>query len=398
VATIAKALTEARNAAGLNQSDAAGQAAINRVVLSYYENGQRQPSLAHLRRLADVYGVDAAGLLEGRVEPSARNQERLLFRTSAWVQANQAKARVRQVLRIVELYSSLLADLDAASVAWTESRFDHVRGRQTRRYAVAKAHEVRRTFGLGEAMLADVDALADEVALVFRAPLGSLDFAPSGLSWLHPSAGFCVLLNSSVRPTHQRFTLAHELAHVFFHLEEPELAIVSLPRQADEQERFANAFAGELLVPGPALTEVVEELQAWESLDDAGTVVRLAERFEVSYAAMLVRLRQEKLITPAQHIQLQQVSPTAVRDALGLAPESIGAPDDAPLEIPAAVRQLARRAYLEGVAGEGALAEGLGLDRQAVQRLVQPSAASADELAESRWFSEIGEFREGASR
>jgi hypothetical protein len=113
---------------------------------------------------------------------------------------------------------------------------------------------------------------------------------------------------------------------------------------------------------------------------------------------MLVRLRQEKLITPAQHIQLQQVSPTAVRDALGLAPESIGAPDDAPLEIPAAVRQLARRAYLEGVAGEGALAEGLGLDRQAVQRLVQPSAASADELAESRWFSEIGEFREGASR
>jgi transcriptional regulator with XRE-family HTH domain len=398
VTTTGTALTDARKAAGLSQADAARLAGLNRVVLSFYETGQRQPSLTHLRRLAATYGVDASGLLAGKVESDPASPERVLFRSSSWVQAHDTRARINEVLRVVAFYADLLSDLDAVTAVWTASRFDRARGRQTRRYAVAKAHEVRRSFGLGETTVADLDALAGEVALVFRVPLGDLDFAPSGLSWLHPTAGFCIVVNSSVRPTHQRFTLAHELAHVLFHLDQPEIAIVSLARDVDDQERFANAFAGELLVPGPALIELGEELQAWERLDDPGTVVRLADRFDVSYAAMLVRLRQEKLISPGGFNDLQRASPTAVRAGLGLPREPAGAQLGDPIEVPPCIYQLARRSFLEGIAGDGAIAEGLGIDREAVQHLVRPAPATADEQAEASWFGQLGEFRGASNR
>jgi Zn-dependent peptidase ImmA (M78 family)/transcriptional regulator with XRE-family HTH domain len=398
VTSIGTGLQAARAAAGLSQAEAARLAGVNRVALSFYENGQRQPPLRHVVALATAYGVDPGRLFDGVVEPDVAAPEQLLFRSSSVLHAHDVRAQLQRVLRVVEFYTDLLGDLGTSTPVWMASRFTPARGRQTRRYAVAKAREVRRSFGLGETTVADLDALAAEAALVFRAPLGDLDFAPSGLSWLDPTAGFCIIVNSSVRRTHQRFTLAHELAHVLFHLDQPRVAIVSRAREVDDQERFANAFAGELLVPGPALIELSEELQPWERLDDAGTAVRLADRFDVSYAALLVRLRQEKLITPGAYDTLRRASPTAVRDGLGLTPEAPGSGIDDPIEIPPLVYQLARRAFLEGVAGEGAIAEALGIDRERVQRLVRPVDASDEERIEATWFGAVGEFRETPSR
>ncbi len=398
VTGIAQGLHGARAAAGLSQAEAARLAGLNRVALSYYENGQRQPPLRHVVALATAYGVDAGALFDGRVEPAVAAPEQVMFRSSSLLHAQEVRAQLQRVLGIVGFYNDLLTDLGTTTPIWTASRFNPARGRQKRGYAVAKAREVRRSFGLGDTAFADLDALTGDVALVFRAPLGDLDFAPSGLSWLDPVAGFCIVVNASVRRSHQRFTLAHELAHVLFHLDQPRVPIVSLSRELDEQERFANAFAGELLVPGPALTELAEELQPWERLDDPGTAVRLAERFDVSYAALLVRLRQEKLVTPDQYEGLRRASPTAVREGLGLPRELPGAQPDDPIEVPPVVYQLARRAYLEGVAGEGAIAEALGIDRQRVQRLVRAAAPTDDERDEATWFAAVAEFRETPRR
>lgn len=100
----------------------------------------------------------------------------------------------------------------------------------------------------------------------------------------------------------RRFTIAHEIGHFLLHpgLVSPQR---SGPVNAEMQrlEREADAFAAELLMPEHLLRQAVYEMGA-----DAG---RLADRFEVSEAAMRVRLRrlglaerQSDLLPPANDL------------------------------------------------------------------------------------------------
>lgn len=61
------------------------------------------------------------------------------------------------------------------------------------------------------------------------------------------------------------FTLAHELAHACFHSESADV-VVSMPGGDHGRERFADAFAGEFLVPGDELRRVASEFAPFADL------------------------------------------------------------------------------------------------------------------------------------
>jgi Zn-dependent peptidase ImmA (M78 family) len=97
--------------------------------------------------------------------------------------------------------------------------------------------------------LGDPFQVLDEHVLIWRLPLGAdLGEAPSGFFYNHPKAGFCVAVNSQITLGRQVFTLAHELAHAYFHSQDADV-VVSMPGGDHGRERFADAFAGEFLVP-----------------------------------------------------------------------------------------------------------------------------------------------------
>ena len=184
------------------------------------------------------------------------------------------------------------------------------------RDAADAARQLRRYLNLGGGPLGDPFRTADENVLIWRLPLGGdLSCAPSGLFYNHPQAGFSILVNSNMTLGRQVFTFAHELAHAFFHSRGLDV-IVSMPGAEFGRERFADTFAGELLVPGDELRRLVIQHVPWNGPTNPTTVVHLQRHFGVSYATIRVRQLQERHIDRAAFDRLAQVSPSRLAQAL----------------------------------------------------------------------------------
>lgn len=141
-----------------------------------------------------------------------------------------------------------------------------------------------------------VDRIAKELGI--RVQYAPFDGELSGMAFVKdgkPIAG----VNSLHHPNRQRFTLAHEVAHILLdrNLIESEVHVDrgSLRRDTlasagvDPVEIAANAFASELLMPEQLLEAVLGGRPV--DLEDDDLIASLAKRFKVSEAAMRYRLQ-----------------------------------------------------------------------------------------------------------
>lgn len=105
--------------------------------------------------------------------------------------------------------------------------------------------------------------------------------------------GYAIEINATRTPTRQRFTLAHELAHIFF--SEPGDADTQQRRdhQASpgspdaEEELLCDAAAAEMLMPKRAF-----QRRAWDYGPSAQAIQALASEFAVSLSAAARRFAQ----------------------------------------------------------------------------------------------------------
>jgi hypothetical protein len=134
--------------------------------------------------------------------------------------------------------------------------------------ARAGARKVHRDFNI-TAPPVDVDALARQAGfqLVFDVPLGSLSGRLRGTRIEVAPCGY----------QRRRFMVAHELGHHF--LGKPH-------GSGPHVESEVNAFAGELLVPGPWLKA---------ALDATTETAALAQRFKVSELVVEIAAKNHRL-------------------------------------------------------------------------------------------------------
>lgn len=124
---------------------------------------------------------------------------------------------------------------------------------------------------------------------VFRRRLGDSNI--SGLFIVHPTAGKCMLVNSSEDAYRQRFSAAHELAHALF--DAGEMARVSLRSEKGEPlERRANGFASAFLMPSHLL-RLLPSPEKWSDNDAR----RWANEFKVSCDAFGIALRKARILS-----------------------------------------------------------------------------------------------------
>jgi Zn-dependent peptidase ImmA (M78 family) len=153
-----------------------------------------------------------------------------------------------------------------------------------------------------------ISAAPVPVERLVKAEGAMLQYAPlddelSGMAF--EKGGVAVIaVNALHHPNRQRFTIAHELAHVLLHREvisgqvhvdkefrvRPDLVLNRDQLAAsgtDPREMEANAFASELLMPKDWVQREIED--GW-NIDDDEKIASLARKFRVSVAAMQFRL------------------------------------------------------------------------------------------------------------
>jgi Zn-dependent peptidase ImmA (M78 family) len=355
---------------------------INRVLLNYYETGRRPAPLTRAATLARLYGTSVEALLAGE-EPAATEIDvsGMLFRAAPRGLSEQARAGLRLFEQRLADYVELAIDMGAALPGPGRSPLTPARTPSAKEAAWA-ARQLRHQLNLGGGALGDLFRALDEHVLIWRLPLGQdLGEAPSGFFYNHPQAGFCIAVNSQMTLGRQVFTFAHELAHAYFHSQGADV-VVSMPGGDHRRERFADAFAGEFLVPGDELRRVAGELAPFDDLANPVTVVHLQRHFGVSFATLRVRLLQERLITQADYDALAEASPSRLARALGYRVQAadMGSYDLHPLAAqPTRILLLTRAAVERSVITPGDAAEVLGTSTEEIRQLLARPRPEDDE-------------------
>lgn len=310
-------LARAREATGYSQEQAAAALGVNRAMVSYWESGSRVPNDRQLVALARIYRV-TAGQLQSDEELYPRlDLANMMFRSEAGI-PESARPGIQDFISFLDTYAKLASETGtrihglAASPFINRSEFTS--GEDVRR----KAEAVRSHLRLGIGPISDIDWVCEMLGVtVFRAELGSdLKTVPSGVFVKHQDVGFSVLVNLSMTPGRRRFTIAHELAHALFHSDEKHAYVVSLPTQSPH-EKFADAFAGEFLMPAEGIRGFMEENGMGRTIVDPSEVIHLQRYFKVSFPTALLRLRQLRILSSHLFNDYKRIRPVLLARSLG---------------------------------------------------------------------------------
>lgn len=363
-------------------------------MVSYWEAGTRTPNDRQLTALSRLLGAPIASLVGIEHEgPAADVVAQMLLRGADHDVPDGAEPGLREFAEFLDAYAELAAATKFPIRGMSQSPFVSGAGFESGDDARRKAEEVRAYLRIGLGPIGDIDALCELLGVtVYRAGLGSdLANTISGAFYHHPVVGFSLLVNLDMTPGRRRFTVAHELAHALFH-SESESYVVSTAGKPP-RERFADAFAGEFLMPTEGVRRLMEEQGFGPRVEDPVEVVHLQRFFGVSYATALVRLRQAKFLTPAGFHELQAVQPVLLARSLGfeIADEELGPRRDRwRLErFPPRFRRLLRRAVQDDVLSVPTAAAMTRLSIDEIAELVAsgvsasgPVEGDRDELAE----------------
>ncbi|MCQ3805443.1 MAG: ImmA/IrrE family metallo-endopeptidase [bacterium] len=257
------------------------------------------------------------------------------------------------------------------------------------RDATRLAQGVRDALGWGGGPIADhLLALAAPHAMVFRLPLGE---PHSGFFFNHRSIGFCAVVNSQLNLGRHLFALAAQLCHAFCHSHLRDVWF-SVPR--GPEQRLADRFAAQLLVPDSALAKAVGALGGGVRPSHPVAALHLQRTFGVSYALVAVRLRQSGLISEDEYHRMGQASPTRLAPGLGYSPNALdrgrGANPPSLATAPRPMLQLVCAALSKGVLTKTQAARVLALSPQSVAELMEFPAVEEPEEAVWAEMDQLG--------
>lgn len=213
------------------------------------------------------------------------------------------------------------------------------------REAQKQAKSLRGEWDLGHDPVDIMRVLEDHGYDLVRWPMES---DVSGCLARVPEIGPVIFINTRDRTLgHQRFTAAHELYHLRFGDDETvQWEDLRNEESQSGEERRADAFAAQFLLPGPGLSSALEDLGKTGKNLEADDVIEVQMRYGVSYEFLVYRLNNLGLLTAHKKDQLlQDVRP--VRRALELGYEASDIYGDEGPFFPKRFRSLAIRALEE---------------------------------------------------
>jgi Zn-dependent peptidase ImmA (M78 family)/DNA-binding XRE family transcriptional regulator len=350
---IGRRLGLSRSSAGLSLrelSDRIGNL-VSAQAIGKYERNEMMPGSKVLIALAQALGVSVSYLIsEGVI-----NLEGVEFRKNGVTSKKEEAFIEAAVLSAVERYLEVENFVGAASLEWNQPQGFPFPVREMADAETAALH-LRCLWNLGSDPIPNLVEFLEEkgikvLALSFRENISGM------MCKVHRREGSdvpVIILNKDDRGERQRFTLAHELAHLLLDVSE-----------GIDEEKASHRFAGAFLIPADILRTEVGKHRHNISL---GELFQLKAIYEVSVQAITYRCKDLGIIDNALYKRLFQVfTEQGWRNP----------PYEEPLPVeqvqPARFKRLCFRALAENVISEAKSAELLGISvRQLNREMDQP--------------------------
>ena len=350
-------LKRAREALGLSLRDleAAIQGQVSAQAIGKYERDEMMPGSTVLIALAKALEVSPEYLLSDReVELSGVD-----FRKAAHAGAKEERAVEAMVLDQVERYlelEELLPDIEQAWKGPADARFLI----KCIEDAEQAAEELRKLWSLGIDPIPIMAELLEDKGIKVIALKLPENVSGSKAYVRRPKQQDVpvIVVNDRHNGERQRFTLAHELAHLV-------LRFTGLSES--DQEKAADRFAGAFLM---AKEMVLRLLGKHRTSISVGELAELKKIFKVSIASLVVRCSQLGVLTKAAYGRLWG----QIR-ALGWNGPSSSEQHSLPPEVPQRMERLSLRAVAEGAISEARAAELLGITVRDLERRLMGQGA-----------------------
>ena len=332
-------LREFRQRAGLTQSELAQRLDLDTSLVSRWEKGEREPASAQFLEIARALGVSLDYLVNAKPRPQFE------FRARSGATASSEETRTlsdadQQIHYLLSAYE-LAGELPPAFTIKLD--FNPNQTKET-------AHWLRDLLRLNQHVseLELKQALTEQHIFVFE---WNMPMTISGLSYR--GALSAIFINKDQPAERRLFTLGHELAHQLFHLgrDNVETTVSTFTSNRDPQEKEANAFAAELLMPTDAMNLLIQSYGP--QLKETLVLDSVARIFNVSRDAMFYRLCNFGVLSWADKKRYFTSAPVANADKELQSIRVI----DIDKQVPPEFLQLAMRLYAQEKISAGKLRE-----------------------------------------
>lgn len=246
--------------------------------------GQRKLTAGELAALADALGIPI-GFFTGDAGTATRPLA-LAARLGASSLSSQLRPQLDRVRALLEL-RALLDRLVSASPATARVRVERPQHPDPIRAGHELAAAVRASLGLGDTPVGDMAALVTQNFGVDIA-IEPLDENVVGMLVTDPDVEdeplAVMLVNSDGVLGRQRFTIAHELAHLLFRDQELVVADVEHSKSSPTEKR-AHAFASAFLAPEGGVQAIVDGLAPRPPARDTAARIKWIAQLVTTIAA-----------------------------------------------------------------------------------------------------------------
>ena len=278
-------LRELREHAGLSQAELARRIEVDTSLLSRWEKGIRAPSLNQQLTIARTLGITLDYLL------NAQFSVHFQFRAKKTLPSSQ-KTAIERALLDAEMQIHYLDSVYRQAKCLPRPfalRMDFMQ-----QQLPAIAEQTRQYLKLNQRVTLDElkQALTEFNVHIFEWAL------PLELSGFSCRNAYTVIFINRLHSRERRlFSLVHELAHVLFHLghDDTQTVVSVIASNREPEEKDANAFAAELLMPGESIDAMIDTLG--EKIKWHETIDNLAHYFNVSRDAIFYRLAEKGIFS-----------------------------------------------------------------------------------------------------
>lgn len=274
-------LRAAREGIGLSLEEVAEAAQVSSRELAEWESDEVEPPIERVWELAELYcrGVDYFLRRTPAPPPHASFRvARARAKPDLSLEARQVLARFEELCRAQTQLEELLQEPPPPALPTVAQPAD----------AEALAESERIRLDLGDKPIKNLRTVLETQGVrVFELPVPEDEFA--GFSWRHPGYGPCILVNAGDVVGRRRWTLAHE----YFHLVASDTPhICDLESLSSSEERLAERFAANFLMPPEAFVSDWQERAAPGEGLKWGDIAPVASRYRVSLEAAAIRLSE----------------------------------------------------------------------------------------------------------